>query len=424
MGSLGATNFGHLNAHDEQLVRLGLLAERYFAEDPNTCLLKLRQLTELLAQLVASNVGQFTTSEEKQADLLRRLQDQGIVPREVGSLFHEVRRAGNDANHRLAGDHRTALLALPLAWQLGVWFHRTFKDAGFKSGPFQTPSSPALETAELKSELDGLRAELERYRSVHQDTSQALGEAQALAKQAEEDRAIWEAMAAEVEAAKAELLQRLQALQTKSEAAPPQAIAQFVAAANTAAASIQISERDTRKLIDEQLALAGWMVDSAAHTFAKGARLVREMFVSDHADAFDRAERGYGKAKKPDDDIRAFSEFIQTQGNQIPALVTVLTHPRELTRAQLRERVLALDKAGFTETNLALAWREMTNQGIAARIVGYIRQAAIGDALIPYADLIFKREGGGFNRLDKVFNGQLQPVLDAFNDALWTLPAA
>ena len=30
------TNFAHLEAHDEQLVRLGMLAERYFAEDPNT----------------------------------------------------------------------------------------------------------------------------------------------------------------------------------------------------------------------------------------------------------------------------------------------------------------------------------------------------------------------------------------------------
>jgi len=197
----------------------------------------------------------------------------------------------------------------------------------------------------------------------------------------------------------------------------------------------------------------------------------REIFVSEHADAFDRAERGYGRSKKPDDYIRAFSEFIQTQGNQIPALVTVLTRPRELTRAQLRELVLALDRAGFTETSLASAWRELTNQDIAARIVGYIRQAAIGDPLVPYTervdralqhllahppagkpwstpqrdwlkriaaqtkanvlvdrfaiddpDLIFKREGGGFNRLDKVFNGQLQPVLDAFNDALWTLP--
>jgi type I restriction enzyme R subunit len=197
----------------------------------------------------------------------------------------------------------------------------------------------------------------------------------------------------------------------------------------------------------------------------------REMFISEHADAFDRAERGYGKGKKPDDYIRAFSEFIKAQGNQIPALITVLTRPRELTRAQLRELVLALDRAGFTETNLSSAWRELTNQDIAARIVGYIRQAAIGDPLLPYTervdralqhllahppagtpwstpqrdwlkriaaqtkanvlvdraaiddpDLIFKREGGGFNRLDKVFNGQLQPVLDAFNDALWALP--
>jgi len=117
MKQVSASNFGHLKAHDEQLVRLGLLAERYFAEDPNTCLLKLRQLAEALAQLTASRVGLFSTPDEKQADLLRRLQDHGILPREVASLFHEVRKAGNDANHKLAGDHRTALLALRLTWR-------------------------------------------------------------------------------------------------------------------------------------------------------------------------------------------------------------------------------------------------------------------------------------------------------------------
>lgn len=49
------SNFTHLQSHDEPLLRLGMLAEKYFAEDPNTCLLKLRQLSELLAQLVARN---------------------------------------------------------------------------------------------------------------------------------------------------------------------------------------------------------------------------------------------------------------------------------------------------------------------------------------------------------------------------------
>ena len=32
MADATASNFGHLKAHDQQLVRLGRLAERYFAE--------------------------------------------------------------------------------------------------------------------------------------------------------------------------------------------------------------------------------------------------------------------------------------------------------------------------------------------------------------------------------------------------------
>ena len=30
------SNFTHLRGHDDQLLRLGHLAERYFPEDPNT----------------------------------------------------------------------------------------------------------------------------------------------------------------------------------------------------------------------------------------------------------------------------------------------------------------------------------------------------------------------------------------------------
>jgi len=75
-------------------VRLGQLAERYFPEDPNTCLLKLRQLAELLAQLTASRVGLYASAEEKQFELLQRLERQGILSREVAQLFSRcVRRA-------------------------------------------------------------------------------------------------------------------------------------------------------------------------------------------------------------------------------------------------------------------------------------------------------------------------------------------
>jgi type I restriction enzyme R subunit len=54
------SNFAPLAERDEQLVRLGMLAERYFPDDPNTCLLKLRQFAEVLAQSLAARTGLWT----------------------------------------------------------------------------------------------------------------------------------------------------------------------------------------------------------------------------------------------------------------------------------------------------------------------------------------------------------------------------
>jgi hypothetical protein len=106
--NLPQTNFAHLREYDDQLLRLGMLAEKYFTEDPNTCLLKLRQFAELLAQMLASRVGLYTSAEESQYSLLQRLQDEGILPRDVAQLFGKIRRSGNAANHSLVDDRRTA----------------------------------------------------------------------------------------------------------------------------------------------------------------------------------------------------------------------------------------------------------------------------------------------------------------------------
>lgn len=48
------SNFDMLRLYEPQLWRLCALAERHFAEDPNTSLLKLRQFAELLAQSLAA----------------------------------------------------------------------------------------------------------------------------------------------------------------------------------------------------------------------------------------------------------------------------------------------------------------------------------------------------------------------------------
>lgn len=266
------SNFAHLEVHDVQLVRLGMLAERYFPDDPNTALLKLRQLTELLAQLVAAKVGLYTSREEAQYDLLRRLQDQNILPREVAQLFGEVRRAGNAANHAITGDHRTALAVLKISWQLGIWFHRTFANPAFKSGPFVPPSPPKDESEELRNELATLSKALAEHQAAHHDTNERLASTEAKLREVKDEQAFWEQMATEAEQAKVALAQKLAADQALALTQPKSTVVGFVTAATKAASAVELDEADTRKLIDEQLRAAGWTVDSGVLTFAKGAR--------------------------------------------------------------------------------------------------------------------------------------------------------
>lgn len=267
-----SSNFAHLHEHDEQLVRLGMLAERYFAEDPNTCLLKLRQLAELLAQITASNVGFLDRPEEGQYELLLRLRDHGILPPEVYQLFSEIRRSGNSANHSLTGDHRTALAALKISWQLGVWFHRTFGKPAFKSGPFIPPVAPADESAELRAELDALSKALADYQSTHQETSQRLEFLEAELRVAKDEQSFWESMAAESEAEKNALAARLAAKQAETASLSKTKASRLVSASAKAATHLHLDESETRRLIDEQLRQAGWSSDSENLRFSKGAR--------------------------------------------------------------------------------------------------------------------------------------------------------
>lgn len=156
MAKLPLTNFAHLAQHDEQLLRLGMLAEKYFADDPNTCLLKLRQLSELLAQIIAARTGQLVAPEETQYELLRRLQDSGIVPREIAQLFGEVRRTGNAANHALEGDHQGALSVLKMTTLLKrdeAKAHEDLANAPFNYGfPLRPYQQDAIRAAELAIE--------------------------------------------------------------------------------------------------------------------------------------------------------------------------------------------------------------------------------------------------------------------------------
>lgn len=266
------SNFAQLREHDEQLLRIGMLAERYFSEDPNTCLLKLRQLAEVLAQTTASYVGIYQKPEEGQYELLGRLRNQGILPQDVYQLFGEIRRTGNAANHSLAGDHQAALAMLKIAWQIGVWFHRTFKDSKFKSGPFIPPQPPKDESDELRAELAALSRTLAAHRTENQERAQQLETLAEQLRTAKDEQAFWENLAAEVEAEKVDLNARLAAKQAEAAVQPSATVATLVKAASAAATHLHLDEAETRRLIDSQLRQAGWIVDTEQLRYSKGAR--------------------------------------------------------------------------------------------------------------------------------------------------------
>ncbi|MGF7153291.1 type I restriction-modification system endonuclease [Novosphingobium gossypii] len=183
--------------------------------------------------------------------------------------------------------------------------------------------------------------------------------------------------------------------------------------------------------------------------------------ISKHADHVVDVSRGYGSAAKPEDFLDSFAAFVRDNINTIAALKLVVQRPRDLTRADLKELRLALDSKGFSDANLRRAWADARNEEIAASVIGFVRQAALGDALIPYEDRVrdamraimssrawtdpqkrwLKRIGdqiekeivvdraaidkepfiadGGFNRLNKVFGGELESILAGINEELW-----
>src|SRR6266566_9345268 len=154
-------NFAFLTKYDAVLVRHAALAEHYVFDDPNSALIKLRQIAELLAQHAAAYTGVVVEAHESQRELIDKLWDRQIINAQVSQLFHGLRKAGNEAAHQHTGDRREALHQLQMAWKLAVWFHKSFGgDTHFKAGPFVPPPDPREAEHELRIELERLREAL------------------------------------------------------------------------------------------------------------------------------------------------------------------------------------------------------------------------------------------------------------------------
>jgi len=188
----------------------------------------------------------------------------------------------------------------------------------------------------------------------------------------------------------------------------------------------------------------------------------KTIIISEHEDEVVDVSHGYGEGQKPEDYLQAFDKFINANSNRMVALQTVVQRPWELTRQDLKELALELEKIHFREQDLRTAWHEVKNEEITARIIGFIRQATMGEALIPFEQRVdkaltkilasqiwktpqkqwleaiakqmkattivdnkaldegvFKNQLGGIKRANKLFEPSITTVLEQFNKALW-----
>jgi type I restriction enzyme, R subunit len=287
--SAASSNFNFLAEHDTLFVELADAAERAFSSDPNTTLIKLRQLGEAMAQHLAALSGIEFDDQTSQSELLYRLNRELRLEPQVRELFHTLRIEGNRATHQFRTRHKEAMDGLKLARQLAIWFHRSFGQAGagFKPGAFVPPTDPSAQLRQLHTDIEKLRHEL-------QQANMALDSSQQLSQLIEQEKAEYEALALAMDEESRTLIdqareheqalarqqqayeQKIKALQQKLTTQDEEQLGkqrrEVARQTRAASDSLALNEELTRILIDQQLIEAGWEADSQEITWQKGAR--------------------------------------------------------------------------------------------------------------------------------------------------------
>ncbi|WP_105258997.1 type I restriction-modification system endonuclease [Pseudoalteromonas sp. T1lg88] len=269
------SNFYFLKKHQDWLFKLAESAERNFSPDPNTSLIKMRQLGEAIAQSIAARVGVEFGRNVKQLDLLSNLDAKLRLDDNVRDAFHTIRKLGNTANHTFGSEsHRDALKSLMVGHALSMWFHVTFGGSaakGFTIQQFVKPQDPSEYVRQLEEQVEQLKTESQRS-SERIKTAELLSQVEAEKAQAERERAekmeadkvIWEQIAEEHEVTLTEYRAKMDAANFASfnafQAKPKKDQAAEIKRIEKS--PFEMDEAETRVIIDQQLVEAGWKADT------------------------------------------------------------------------------------------------------------------------------------------------------------------
>lgn len=223
-------NFIFLKERWPILENLGRLAERNIYIDSNTTFIKCGMFGEILVKYMVSmeNVDEsLIFHDNNYNNRIKLLKKEDLIPEDIDSILHILRVKSNSAAHSVYEDVENAKIQLELTYKLAVWFMQTYGDWNFEPPKFVIPTENDYSknindiAKEYYNRVKFLEAELEKLREETKD--------------------------------KKELEKRR--IQGKK-----------------ASKHIQLSEAETRRIIDTQLQGAGWEADTINLRYSKGTR--------------------------------------------------------------------------------------------------------------------------------------------------------
>jgi len=259
------SNFSFLEPYEPLLAALGRDAERYFAEDPALCLIKVRQFADLLARQVALRLAVAIHQSAPLLHILNCLKNRGVA-KQVLDIFHAIQRKEDLRDNNELALHEQVVRHLKMAMLLGEWYVRVVtEEQTFNAPSFVAPPDPHQVLQELQEQLGELAKRVSNSKPIKESTK--------------EETTVWQKR---VHAFRAVAYQeQLDYKNRKSRRQParpdhaitimPEPVEVIPSDRDVASQYLKLDQSDTRNLVDEQLRIRGWEADSTVLSFASGA---------------------------------------------------------------------------------------------------------------------------------------------------------
>lgn len=231
------SNFTFLREDYNLLYNIAYLSEKNLYSDPNTCMFKLRQFSEVMMGKIFQIEHIPIPTESNQATKINTLKREGIIEPIIADLFHQLRLKGNDAVHSVYASQEAAETLLRMAYKLARWFALSYGEGTKGHSEFVLPEKNTISVEDLKTEKEAQEKQIESLQNQLFE----------LQKQKEY---LEESQSKEFLSAQKERVKKSQKY----------------------AGQLSLSEAETRKIIDAQLQEVGWQADSIRLKYSQGTR--------------------------------------------------------------------------------------------------------------------------------------------------------